>query len=199
MNIVFDIGNVVVKCSPSVILRRTFGKDCDVEFLRKMLFRNYIWKNLSLGKLTEVEAKEKYVKEFELDRTLVNQFFFHLYNTQEIIEGTVDLIKRLSDAQYPVYALTNNIIENVKYLKSQFDFWYFFIGAIVSAEVQYLKPNKEIYQLLCDRYKLEPNETIFIDDYQPNVDSAISFGLKALQFLSAKQCEEDLRKFGLEF
>ena len=199
MNIVFDIGNVVVKCSPSIILRRAFGKDCDVEFLRKILFRNHIWKNLSLGKLTEFEATEEYIKEFELDRTLVDQFFFHIRDTQDLIKGTVDLIRRLSDAQYPVYALTNNVIEIVEYIKSRYDFWHFFIGAVVSAEVKYLKPSREIYQFLCEKYELEPNETIFIDDYQPNVDGAISFGLKGLRFLSAEQCEQDLRKLGLEF
>lgn len=57
-----------------------------------------------------------------------------------------------------------------------------FDGGIYSCKDHLLKPNREIYELLINRYKLNKEETIFFDDVIENVEAANKFGIKSIQF-----------------
>ncbi|MBN1983412.1 MAG: HAD family phosphatase [Chitinivibrionales bacterium] len=197
MNIVFDVGNVLVTWSPAEIVRRTFGKSCDTDGEIKRLFRNTLWRDLNLGTITEVQAKREYLRQVGLDADQVDRFFFHIRDSLDLIDGTVDLVRRLHQARYPLYALTDNIREIVDYLKVRYDFWSYFLGAIVSAEVQLMKPGVEIYAKLCTEFGLKAEETIFIDDHLPNVEGARAAGLIGIQFQNASQCEQALFELGI--
>ena len=112
------------------------------------------------------------------------------------VDDSFDLLDKLY-LHYPLYALTDNVKELVHYLKSKYQFWSKFSGAIVSAEVGYLKPSPEIYQCLISEYYLVPAETLFIDDHMPNVEGARLTGMHAIQFKNAKQCSEELKQLGI--
>ena len=60
-------------------------------------------------------------------------------------------------------------------------------GYIVSADEKLVKPNGAIYQLLCKRYQLEPEECFFIDDRAENVEAARQCGMYAYQYQSDVQ------------
>ena len=64
----------------------------------------------------------------------------------------------------------------IKDLKSLFD------GAIFSCDYQMVKPDKEFYSLLLNKYSLDPKETIFIDDLESNLDGARKVGLDTYLF-----------------
>ena len=63
---------------------------------------------------------------------------------------------------------------------------------IYSHEVGISKPNKDIYDLLCKRLELQPNEVIFLDDVKENIDSAIEFGIHGILFKNTEQSIEDI-------
>ncbi|MDA3140360.1 HAD-IA family hydrolase, partial [Vibrio metschnikovii] len=86
----------------------------------------------------------------------------------------------------------------VFHLKTAYTFWGLFDGAIVSAEVGLLKPQREIYLSLLSQYDLNAAETIFIDDMLYNVQGAESVGIKGIQFESAFQCEQALKSLGAQ-
>lgn len=58
---------------------------------------------------------------------------------------------------------------------------------IISAEVGMAKPDPRIYLLALDRLGVVPEETIFVDDLQVNVDAARQLGIQAFQFQSNEQ------------
>ncbi|HDM7598167.1 TPA: hypothetical protein PZ808_003109, partial [Staphylococcus aureus] len=58
-NVVFDVGNVLVRWSPIEIVRLTFGNDVDAEALAKDLFMSAIWLDLNKGLITETQAKQR--------------------------------------------------------------------------------------------------------------------------------------------
>ena len=45
-----------------------------------------------------------------------------------------------------------------------------------------MKPDAEIYKILVDRYDLNPEETLFIDDRKSNVETAQSQGIYGYHF-----------------
>ena len=62
-----------------------------------------------------------------------------------------------------------------------------------------LKPDKAIYNCLLERYGLQPEESIFLDDNADNVAGAEAVGMKALRFESALQAEQELKEcYGIE-
>lgn len=70
-------------------------------------------------------------------------------------------------------------------------------SVLVSGEVGLAKPDPAIYELLLQRYDLDPARTVFIDDTEPNVTSAAATGIVALHFTGADTLRQDLRRLGL--
>lgn len=198
-NVVFDVGNVLVRWSPLEIVRLTFGNDVDTEALAKDLFTSAIWLDLNKGLITEIQAKQRYQLEKQLSESEAERFFYYVKHTQLLIYGSVDLLKRIKSAGYRVFALTDNVVEIVEYLKATYDFWPLFEGATVSAELGLLKPQPEIYQSLLETHQLLAQETVFLDDMPYNVEGARAVGLAAIQFKHAEQCEHELKAMGLRF
>jgi HAD superfamily hydrolase (TIGR01549 family) len=58
---------------------------------------------------------------------------------------------------------------------------------IISAEVKLVKPDPRIFHLAVNRLKVQPGETIFIDDISENIDSARQVGLKGILYQNFNQ------------
>ncbi len=196
-NIVFDVGNVIVRWDPLEITRLTFMECGDHERLAKVIFQSQTWVNLNKGLISEIEAKTQYQQQLGLSERESEQLFYYVTQTQRLIVGSIELIQRIKNAGYGVYALTDNVHEIVSYLKSTYSFWTLFDGAIVSAEAGMLKPQPEIYHSLLNKFDLIASETVFIDDMLYNVEGAKFVGMYAIQFEDIDQCEKDLISLGL--
>ncbi|UPR36296.1 HAD family phosphatase [Vibrio cyclitrophicus] len=196
-NVVFDVGNVIVRWTPLEIARLTFGDTEDLESRARSIFQSAIWLDLNKGFFTENEAKLRYQQELNLSPLECDRLFYYVKQTQILLHGSVELIERVKRAGYGVYALTDNVVEIVEYLKSTYQFWPLFDGAAVSAELGMLKPQPEIYQALLSNNGLEASETVFIDDMPYNVEGAKAVGMAGIQFIDAVQCENSLQALGV--
>ena len=65
-------------------------------------------------------------------------------------------------------------------------------GGILSYQAKLIKPDPEIYRLLCDRYGLKAKECVFIDDTEKNVLAAQKEGMKGIIFHTLEQTKEEL-------
>ncbi len=196
-NIVFDIGNVLVRWSPETIVALTFGQSQDHSQLTQTIFKHEYWLQLNRGELTEIEAKKLYTTHLQFETDKIDLLFHHIKSTQELLHESKNLMQRLHQEKYQIFALTDNIREIITYLKQQYDFWQYFSGVVVSAEVGCLKPSAEIFQHLLKNHSLNPAETVFIDDLLINIEGARSQGMHGIQFLNSQQCEADLVKLGV--
>ncbi len=198
-NVVFDIGNVIVRWSPVEIIKLTLGSVEQPEQIAKAVFQDDVWVALNRGKMTEAEAKIEYQNRLGFSAHCTDKLFYYVKHTQILLFGSVELLKRVKAAGYSVYALTDNVLEIIDHLKSHYDFWPLFDGAIVSAEVGYLKPRPEIFKQLLEQQKISAAETVFIDDMSYNVEGARSLGFAAIQFENTVQCERKLKLLGVSF
>jgi 2-haloacid dehalogenase len=112
------------------------------------------------------------------------------------VHGTVDILERLHARGTPLYALTNFSGETFKPTFKRFPFFQRFRGIVVSGDERMLKPEARIYELLCSRYGVAPEEAIFIDDVPKNVEGANAVGIHGIHFRSPMQLEQDLRSLG---
>lgn len=109
------------------------------------------------------------------------------------IEGTVEILRAIKDTKrYKLFALTNWSAETFPIALMRFDFLGWFDGRLVSGDEKMIKPQHDFYQLLMDRYQINKQNAIFIDDNYRNVEAAKAFGLHTIHFINPEQLTEDL-------
>ncbi len=190
-NIIFDIGNVLIKWQPAEVVKDVFP-DEDAVILTQLIFKSPLWLDLNRGKMTEKEIIQIYHQTLGIDIAKLNKLMQMIKESMLPVDGSFDLLLNLSQSHYSLYALTDSVHEIMAYLKSKYDFWNLFKGIVCSADVGYLKPMPEIYMKLIQEYAINPAESVFIDDHPPNVEGARSIGMNSIQFFSARQCVNEL-------
>ncbi|USD59617.1 HAD family phosphatase [Vibrio sp. SCSIO 43140] len=199
-NVVFDVGNVIVRWSPIEIVNLTFGTQGDEsKELATRIFQSETWLDINKGLLTEQQAKAQYQATLGLSAAECDRLFYYVKETQILLFGTLDLINALKQAGYRIFALTDNVNEIVAHLKQRYDFWPLFEHATISSELGFLKPSNDIYQSLLTHNDLIAEETVFLDDMPYNVEGAKKSGMHAIQFADAEQASGALRELGLTF
>lgn len=198
-NVIFDIGNVIVRWDPPLITARTFGAERAGDKFVRSIFEHDLWFQLNRGEISETQAKERYRAALGFSNEEADALFFNIKDSLDLFEDTLAMMQRLEAAGYRIFALSDNVHEIVAFLKSKYDFWRHFDGAVISAEKGVLKPSPEIFMHLLNDYGLAAEETVFLDDLRRNVDGAGAVGIKALQFFNAARAERDLKGMGLAF
>jgi putative hydrolase of the HAD superfamily len=196
-NIVFDIGNVVVRWDPQLISTRTFGEAEATAELVQSIFKHPLWYQLNRGEVTEAEAKRAYCDGLGREPAQLDQLFLNIKASMDLIPGTVELMERLVKVGYRVFALSDNVRETVLYLRQRYDFWQHFEGVVISAELGWLKPDPRIYGHLLQSFDLVPEETVFLDDVLRNVEGARAVKMHAIQFVDAERAEAELVALGV--
>ena len=199
-NIVFDFGGVLVDWNPHHLYDKYFGSREKAEwFLNNICL--YSW-NLQMdgGKPFAEGVAELQAEHPEWNEAIA------IYHTRWIemmngeIEGMASVIRRLKMAGYGVYGLTNWSAETFPMVRDTYPVFQEFDGIVVSGEEHLLKPDAAIYKCLLERYALQAEESLFVDDNADNVAGARNVGMKAIQFTSAEELERELKDvFGLQF
>lgn len=198
-NVVFDIGNVLVRWDPLAIVEAAFGvAGEEAQARRHALFVEAdIWRALNRGEFTEAEAMRAFVDAGHLTHDEAERLFGQVYESLHLLADTPPLLERLAAAGYRLFALTDNVHEIVAHLQAEHAWWGLFEGATVSAAVGCLKPDPRIYRRLIDDHELVAEETVFFDDMPRNVEGAREAGMHAFLFADAAQAERDLRTLGV--
>jgi 2-haloacid dehalogenase len=98
------------------------------------------------------------------------------------IPDGVRLLRRVIDSGLPCYALTNMEAETYPLRRTRYDFLGWFAGTVVSGLEGIAKPDREIYELLLERFSLDPASTLFVDDSPVNVAGAARAGMDAVLY-----------------
>lgn len=83
-------------------------------------------------------------------------------------------------------------------IQREFDWLLRFDVLIWSFEHKMAKPDPAIYRLTLEKLETPPEEALFIDDKEANIDAARDLGLVAIQFSSVENLRKDLIATGLD-
>jgi 2-haloacid dehalogenase len=108
------------------------------------------------------------------------------------LPGTVEVLAELRAAGVPLYALTNWSAETFAVTRERFEFLDWFDGLLVSGEERMTKPDPAFFQLLLDRFGLDPGATVLVDDAEANVAAARELGIDAVRFTGPGQLRREL-------
>ncbi|WP_405250367.1 HAD family hydrolase [Dokdonia sp. Asnod3-C12] len=197
--IIFDLGGVLIDWSPEYVYLKEFRGD-----RAKMdWFLNHIcawdWNvNQDAGYSLEKATQERIAMFPEYER-LIKMYYGRW---EEMLgfthEGTLQVLKELIDnPDYRVLALTNWSGETFPIALKKFPWLQWFEGILVSGDEGTRKPFRDIYDLMLDRYKIEPSQAIFIDDSLKNIQGCEVAGITGIHFTDAQTLAVQLRSKGV--
>jgi 2-haloacid dehalogenase len=193
MNVVFDLGMVLIEWDPRHLYRKVFKNEADMEwFLTHVCHADW---NLEQDKgrsfddaVAEATARyPKHAAEIALYRDRWHEMI------PGAISGTVDILERLYKKGTPLFAITNWNGDTFRATRNRFPFLNLFRDIVVSGDEKLLKPEPEIFQLLARRNNIKLADSIFIDDSLKNVKGAEAVGMKAHHFTSPEKLAYELK------
>jgi putative hydrolase of the HAD superfamily len=111
---------------------------------------------------------------------------------------SLDLLAALVRAGRRLFAsLNNEALELNEYRIEKFNLRSYFSVFFSSCYLGVRKPDPRIYRLALKITQCTPEECIFIDDREVNVESAREVGIHGIQFQSVEQLRNDLASFGV--
>ena len=190
-NIVFDLGGVVFARDP-----RKFEREF-IEFFSYIMLPEmpHFWEEYDRGVSTYERVINDLAEYNNCDKELAEHNLRRSIVTQEEIPATKNLIADLKRAEYKLYVLSNMSLDFIEFLRTK-DVYKYFDGEVVSCHEKVVKPDAEIYKILVDRYDLNHEETLLIDDRKSNIEAAQNEGIYGYHFNARdpqSSCDE-LRK-----
>jgi len=185
--VIFDMGGVLLRtadASSREAIAKRFG--VSRRELEAFVFSSESSIQSEQGGLTDVEHWHNVMRHFgqPLDDylTLYDEYFTGDFIDQRLLDFAASL--------KPTYklGLLSNAWDNARTLLSQrFDFLDRFDVSIFSYEVKTRKPDPGIYKTMLERIDTLPEQALFIDDVQENVDGARAVGMHALRFTGTEE------------
>jgi len=182
-NIIFDMGQVLLKFDPDFFIARAGISDKeDIELLKRSIYKSVEWSRMDRGSLIEKEAMRIFCHRLpERLHDVAFDLCCDWHNPIIPIQGAIEVLEKLKKAGYKLYLLSNASLMQKDYWK-RFKAHDLFDGRVVSSEVGFVKPQPEIYQYLLKQYDLIPDECVFIDDSQANCEGAYYCGIHPIVF-----------------
>lgn len=190
--VVFDLGGVLIDWSPYHLYRKLFDSDDEIaRFLDEIDIYNW---------LRGVDADQPFQQGVaELSAHLPQyaeliEAYWHRW--AETLNGAFDdslaVVSELKARGTPLYVISNWSSETWHHATERFAFLDWFDGLVISGLEGVAKPDPEIFRLACDRYKLTPEHTVFVDDLAANVASARGLGFHTIHFTDAAALRRQL-------
>lgn len=179
-NIVFDIGNVLMKYDPKGYIYGAFERKT-AERVFDAMFHYGFWVELDRGVMSEEEILAGFTQCCPDMEEQIRRMYDEMAGFCSAYSGTRPWLLRLKK-DYHLYYLSNYSLPMRQRTEAMLSsFLPLFDGGILSYTVKKIKPDPAIYSMLLDRYNLAPEQCVFIDDSADNVRAARSLGMKALQ------------------
>lgn len=198
-NIIFDLGNVIINYNQKKIINNFTEKEEEIKYIYDEIFHAPEWTLMDLGDITNDEAIEIINKRNEFKYEKLTQEFLHeWYKKQPINRDIVEIAKILKNNGYNLFVLSNMANQTYEYFKNN-EFFSLCTGIVISAHEHVKKPDEKVYRLLLDRYNLNAEECLFIDDDDSgkNYETANKIGIKGRRIMPNQA--EDVKKLLLEF
>lgn len=182
-NIVFDMGQVIIRFDPAFFMDREGITDPEErKLIMNELFLSVEWAQMDAGVLTEETAEPSILQRFpERMHEKVRHLLYNWAYPRETVPGMEEIVEKLKNQGYGVYLLSNAS-------KAQHQYWplipvsRLFDGKLISCDVRTVKPCPRIYELFTEKYGLKPEECLFVDDSTANVAAAIACGWQGIVF-----------------
>ena len=197
MNIIFDIGMVLIQWDPRHLYRKIFDDETKMEWFLANVCTS-AW-NLEQDRgrsfAEAVTQITPHHPEFAAEIDAYDKRWAEMI--PGAIEGSVDILEALHKKGAPLYAITNWNQDKFNETKLNYPFLNLFRDIVVSGDEKLIKPDPKIFEICLKRNKLNAADCLFIDDSEKNVRGAEAVGMQAHYFTTPDKLRIDLKKRNL--
>lgn len=196
--IIFDIGNVLAEWHWKRTFAEWFGAEKAADVAAATV-RHAAWREMDRGVLSEDELCTLLQKNDVRYPREIERVVRENHKLVTVFPYADGWLRGLRAAGYRVYILSNFGDLSYNRAKKDFTFLEFADGALISYEVKCLKPDREIFEALCTRFSIVPENAVFLDDVAENVAGAEAYGLKGITVESFEQADAALSALGVQY
>jgi len=199
--IIFDLGGVLVDWKPEYVYRKIFKNDEE----KVQWFLNTVctseWNMQQDAGRTIKEAEKIKIDEFPEYKDLITLYYKEWSNMfSGPIKENVELFKKLKSSEnYKIYALTNWSAEKWDKALELFPFFKEFDGVVVSGQEKIVKPSEKIYKIILNKFQINPDKAVFIDDNFKNSEAAKKLGIHGIHYKTHNDLINHLQLLQIKF
>ena len=195
MKFLFDLGGVFFDWDPKFFFKKIISGNDEMDFFLTKVC-NDEW-NLAQDSGRSIEDGEKdIIRKFPQYENLIKQYYpNHRKMIKGIFQSSVNILIKLKQDNYECFVLSNWSSETFIDIPKEFKFMENFDGLLISGEDKLVKPDPKIYLLAIDRFNLDPQNTVFIDDKLVNIEAAKKLGFKTIHLTNPNTIEAEINKF----
>ena len=196
--VVFDLGGVLIEWDPRHLYRKLFVGDVAAmeDFLANVC--THEWNRGQDAGRSFAEGARLLKAEHPDKAELIDAYGARFDEMMPgPIAGSVEILAELRARGTPLYLLSNFSAETFPPAFERFDFLRWFRAMVISGEVGVIKPDPRIYEILIERFAIDPHRAVYIDDVAVNAEAAGRFGIHGIQFTSPAALRAELAGLGL--
>jgi putative hydrolase of the HAD superfamily len=183
LNLVFDLGQVMIRWEPEALVRRFFpdrcGTDAQAQSLAQTCFRSKAWSDFDAGLLNTDGVALQLAQGIQEPLSRVRAMVVDIAHALTPIDASVHLLTQLHQWRQSqkvtglrLWYLSNMPEPYAEHLIKAHSYFHAFDGGVFSGRVKLAKPDPAIYAHAELVLGLEPAHTVFLDDHRPNVQAA---------------------------
>lgn len=142
-----------------------------------------------LGKLSTTELIKTLSDKTSVEENKVIPF---IEQSVQIDTAVVELIKSLK-RNYKIGLLSNSNTEFIEGILKDHNLNDLFDSIVISQKVGFIKPQREIFQIVLKELNVEANETLFVDDRESNTSAGEKLGIRGILFRGVNTLKEELK------
>ena len=193
-NIIFDVGKVLVEYDPDGMMKKLGFDEETLQTVNQAVFQNELWNESDRGVLSPEELLEAFIANNPAYEKEIRQVIDAVGDTISLMPYTVEWVKGLKERGYHLYILSNYAEYTYEKTSHKMEFLPYMDGVVFSYRCKLIKPEKEIYEYICETYGLKPEESVFLDDREDNVQAARNMGMNGIEFENYAQGSETLEQ-----
>jgi putative hydrolase of the HAD superfamily len=193
-NIIFDVGMVLIDFHWRKTMEDLSIPEEAIRHLETNMINHPLWRHLDLDDMPEEEIISTFKEISPEYAHYIDLFFDNIEAVIDMYPGTDLWLKSLKERGYKIYLLSNYPRRLFALHTPRYHFLPYVDGKVVSYEYHVVKPNPQIYEILCDKYGLLPEESIFLDDRQENLDAAGKLGFSTILVTDQESAKRQLEE-----
>lgn len=189
---IFDIGNVLLDFDYMKQFRKLFDEETAQAIADISVRRYEVWIEMDRGVLTYEQVLERIIRSAPHLEAEIRLAVKGLYEGVEPYAYADEFLRRVKEKGYRIYMLSNYGEKPFAASKDRMPFLKYADGQLISYEIKETKPSPVIYQALCDKFSIRPEQAVFLDDSAKNIAGAKDFGLHTIHFKGYEAALEEL-------
>lgn len=193
-NLIFDVGNVLFHYRwLDALVDTGLSREQALSAGPKIFDETPLWREFDAGNIDLSEIIEGYGEMFPEFKDNIAEFITRAERMPIDRPEVWEKMKVLKEKGYKLYLLSNYSDYLFNRHTEGKAFLDYIDGKVVSYEVHVTKPDKGIYEILLNKYNLKPEESVFFDDKEENIQTAVALGIKGCVVKSREHINELLQ------